>query len=348
MSDFELSKIPSGKIDQLPESLHPNLFTSAAWLGLLVDQYDFDFYVIKQSETQNFLPAAKISHFGFSKVTVLPFCDYIVPSAQDAPALANIIREIQKQFPDIPIEFKITLPAAINAKLLPFPLHHTAYCHTVDTAKNLDEVESAMDNSFMRGVRKAQSHDLNISMRSDVEALDRFYEIYCRQRISKFGKLPQPYSFFEKLRDRFFGSDNGFILQVEKDSTVIASMVILSHHNTLYYKFGCSLQEYLNHRPNNLLFYELFKYACNNNFSKVDLGLSGVSDSYKGLRRFKEYMGGVPENIYSLRIEPDAYDDTAEQQLNEFTSRLTQTIVEQQPNYEQADAFSETLYPYFA
>jgi lipid II:glycine glycyltransferase (peptidoglycan interpeptide bridge formation enzyme) len=141
---------------------------------------------------------------------------------------------------------------------------------------------------------------------------------------------------------------NGFIMEARKNSTVIASMMILAHHQTLYYKFGYSLEDYLDYRPNNLLFHQLYNYASENGFLAVGLGLSGVSKSYEGLVRFKEYMGGIPNNIYSFRINPENYDNAAEEQLNKFTSSLTKTIVSQQPDRETADAYSETLYPYFA
>lgn len=346
-SEIEVSSIDTSRHDQLSGNQYPNLFSSPKWINVLKSEYDYRFLKIGVPDSNNFLVVAQFNQFGISKVKGLPFCDYMIPSVTDAKTLNRLINHLNKHFSDIPVELKMVLPAKIGPNQLEYPLKHTAYRHIVDTSASMQRIKDNMDNSFIRGVRKAESFDLKVSITQGKEALDRFYDVYCKQRVEKFKKLPQPYSFFETICENFMSDDRGFILQAKKGKTVIASMMILAHHQTMYYKFGCSLPNYLNYRPNNQLFYRLFEHAHEHGFKQVDLGLSGVSKSYKGLVRFKEYMGGVADNIYSLRIEPAAYDATAESELQTFTSALTEKIVAKSPDKKTANAYSEILYPYF-
>ena len=323
----------------------PNLFYSEKWLHVLNSEYPFQFFGIH--DQTNFLLAAKVNHFGLRKIKSLPFCDYTIPSLDNAVILNQFIEELQHRFPDRLIELKILLPSTISIEDLKHPAKLTSYCHIVDTS-NKEMIEENMHSSFFRGVRKAQRNDLTSTFTRSKEAIDTFYNIYYKLRMNKFGKLPQPYSFFEKIWEEFVNNDSGFILEIRKNSTVIASAVILEHENRWYYKFGCSLEDYLELRPNNLLFYELFHSSNKKGIDEVDLGLSGVSKSYKGLVRFKEYMGGNRKNIYSLRLEPKNYDSSLEQEFKKFTSEMTNQIVSQQPDPKTASDFSNILYPYFA
>jgi hypothetical protein len=196
MNDISTSRVTLAEIENLPQHLYPSLFTSAKWLQTLLQEYNFELFCTRETGKDNFLIAAKIQHFGFTKIKLLPFCDYIIPSAENTEIFQELVHHLKNEFPSIPIEGKLGLPNDIKAETLSYPLQHTAYRHTVDTSRGIEKIQGRMDNSFLRGVRKAESEELSISITENKDALNRFYEIYCKQRISKFGKLPQPYTFF--------------------------------------------------------------------------------------------------------------------------------------------------------
>ena len=342
---MEIINLKDIELDSNLINNNPNLFYSERWLKILNSQYPYHFFAIHKDN--NFLIASKIDLFGFSKIKSLPFCDYTIPSVENTSILQELIGKLQSFYPNHPIEIKIIFPPELSKKALNYDLKHTAYCHSVDTSSK-KRIEANMHSSFLRGMRKAEKNGLDVTISVNKSALVTFYEIYHRLRMYKFGKLPQPYSFFEKIMEHFISNESGFILEIRKESTVVSSAIVLEHENIWYYKFGCSRANYLHLRPNNLLFFELLNYANKKGIHTVDLGLSGTTKSYEGLIRFKEYMGGKATNIYSLRLEPDDYSPAAERKLNNFTSQLTNQIISLDPGQEAVDKISTILYPCFA
>jgi CelD/BcsL family acetyltransferase involved in cellulose biosynthesis len=205
-----------------------------------------------------------------------------------------------------------------------------------------------MRSSFQRGVRKAKREGVTTERATTPAAMSTFYELHRSLRFGKFGKIPQPRRFFREIRKSFLDRDQGFVLQARRKGVVIGALVALRHRDMLYYKFGASAEDALEHRPNNLLFHDLLHHAVDEDLRAVDLGYSGAGESYSGLRRFKESFGGERHPITTFRVTPPGHDSTEEDELDDVLHRLTETVVEQQLDTEATDAFSEILYPYFA
>ncbi|MGB7395044.1 MAG: hypothetical protein WA913_11675, partial [Pricia sp.] len=122
----------------------------------------------------------------------------------------------------------------------------------------------------------------------------------------------------------------------------------LQHKSVLYYKFGASTEESLDLRPNNLIFDRLISYALENESTAIDLGLSGTGDSYKGLVRFKESMGGQPTPITYYQLDNGAENNDRNVAVKKWLGGLTDQIVSIQPNPTDTSALSEIIYPLFA
>jgi hypothetical protein len=345
MSLIPLKEFESGSVSLLNKHRFPNLFDSIKWLKLLNREYSFEFFAVMDED--DFLIVARIEKFGFTKIKSLPFCDYTIPSVKSSDVFNRLIQKLQSHFPNKLIELDFLEPSTIPEMDGKYEVAKKAYVHRVNTGSH-KVIDSNMNGAFLRGVRKAKKSGLNVNYSKSREALKTFYEIYHKMRINKFGKLPQPKSFFDSIWRDFINSGNGFVIEVKKESIVYASAVVLEHNGRWYYKFGTSRDNLLDERPNNLLFFELFGMACDKNISQVDLGLSGLSRQYRGLVRFKNYMGGIPQNIYSLRIEPENYNDKYETELKRFTSEVTRQIISQDPGIQSTDKFSRLLYKYFA
>ncbi len=142
--------------------------------------------------------------------------------------------------------------------------------------------------------------------------------------------------------------DRGFIVEAKRAGRIIASMMVLQHRKTLYYKFGCSLLDALEYRPNNLLFDALIRHAVEHQSEYVNLGLSGTSESYQGLVRFKESMGGERHDITYFESRPPQYDSENEQKFKALLSSLTEVMVAAPLDADTTSKLSEKLYPYFA
>ena len=70
----------------------------------------------------------------------------------------------------------------------------------------------------------------------------------------------------------------------EKKGKPIAGVISLYCNATILYWHGCSLQDYFDHYPNNLLHAEIIRDGCERGYDLYDLSPSG---GYAGVIKFK-------------------------------------------------------------
>ncbi|BAO55402.1 GNAT family N-acetyltransferase [Nonlabens marinus] len=320
-----------------------HLYNSSAWLNCIRDTYDFEVLLLVDEEDKYHAAFCKIDDDFGKRLISLPFSDYVPFLNTGVGYFEKLFNYCQQQYPDYQITLKTETSHELN---LPQQLSRKAVYHKV----KLQETESVFHKSFIRGVKKAQKSGVLIRIRNTPDALKDFYKLYHRLRINKFKSIPQPFIFFKAIYNQFIMKGDGFILEAISSDKVIASMIILEHKNTAYYKFGCSHDEFLDYKPNNLLFFELRKILFNRKFEYLDLGLSGCGDSYKGLRRWKDHVGGImhPISYWQMgsKLPPDRVEKIAEMKID--IQKKTQQIVENRLGPWETSERSKELYKYFA
>ena len=318
------------------------LFYSRSWFNVIEKTYGFKINAAIHSITNNYLIFALVENNLGKKLISLPFSDYIDYEKVDSDSEAEILTYLEKCYPNYSLLIKTNqevnkikwgrpIKVAVYHKILLNPDSNTTNIHS---------------NSFIRGVKKAKKNGLKIEMSHSLSSLEEFYEMNATYRIQKFNKVPQPYGFFKNIYNEFISKRNGFVMKAKYNERTIASALILSHCNNLYYKFGCSNPEFLKLRPNNLIFSELTNYAIENRFNTVDLGLSGIGDEYEGLRRFKESMGGTSYNITYLGKNSEYYPNKSTENFNLFIDHLIEEILRSQDS-KKIKKLSSVVYPYF-
>ena len=319
-----------------------HLFYAPAWIQVMTDTYGFRFFTALNTETNDFIIFALVDRPVGPKIVSLPFSDYTLIDLEQAAPLLTAIRQA---YPTVSIVLRVATGISAPA-VLGEPVRQ-AYYHRVDTTPS-DTTERQLSGSFRRGVRKAQKAGVQVQQSYDQEALREFYVLYHQLRIHKFESIPQPYVFFEQVWEKFIRDRQGFILQARREGQMIAAIVVLRHKNVWYYKFGCSAMDSLEHRPNNLLFAELIRMATETaEIDEIDLGLSGTGESYAGLVRFKESMGGQRLHITYYEQQPTDYDPGPEKAFKAMLSSLTEVMVQNELDIQATDQFSQIIYPYF-
>ncbi|MGB5944427.1 MAG: GNAT family N-acetyltransferase [Leeuwenhoekiella sp.] len=325
--------------------LHGNfLFHSQEWLDVLKGCYDFDFYVVRQKVSNQYLIFALIKNSFEQKLVSLPFSDYAGETNLKSSVVFDLLAALRAQFPKIPIIFKSRMTTIDDCKL-PLENIKQGFYHRINLkAKGITKPENIQSSSFKRAVKKATKAGVQVEKGHSEKVLKEFHRLYYELRLAKFHIIPQPYSFFRKIFEIFIKNEKGFILKATHQGQTIAAVIILIFKNVWYYKFGASGEDNLGLRPNNLIFDELTRMAILSDVEAIDLGFSGSGDSYAGLRRFKEQMGGEAEdiNVYKYSGSPEFEGDKS------LLSQLTKSIVEENLSQETVDKFSEILYPYFA
>ena len=320
-----------------------DLFYAEPWLSALQKSYGYSYQMAVDRATEQFIIFTALDNLGGKKVVSLPFSDYTCIDPQATGAIVRLMHRLQQQYPTIPVVLKTTYHHTHPLAPALGTATRRAYYHQVPT-----QTFPTLSSSFRRGVKKAIKSGVDVTLTSEKSSLMTFYRLYHQLRVQKFNSIPQPYTFFEHVFNEFVAKGKGFLLEATREAEVIASMMVLQHKQTLYYKFGCSRMSALEHRPNNLLFDTLVRHAVDHQYVGINLGLSGTGESYEGLVRFKESMGGERHHVTYFEHCPPAYDPTYDQKFKSMLSSLTGAIVEVPLDAQTTSKLSEQLYPYFA
>ena len=327
----------------LPEC--QNLFYSKKWIAVLKTGYGLDFVAVVNARTGHYLLFSVHDDLAGKKLQSLPFSDYVMPALAPEDA-EGLLHHALVHHPDAAVIFKATASLFSYFEAQQWRVMREALYHRVAIADE-DTMWKRLAPSFQRGLHKAKKNDVQVSLRYDREAVDRFYGLHAKLRQKKFHSLAQPRSFFHAVHQEYLEGQEGFVLEATRNEVLLASMIVLQHEQILYYKFGASEMEALDFRPNNLLFWHLLSWAREHGYQQVDLGLSGTSEAYQGLVRFKEAMGGVAHPIKYFRKDPPGFDHLREASFKKLLSELTGLFAGEGVELKTAQQAGEILYRYF-
>ena len=340
MTDSSWELLPADAPPPVPAA-PDELFVSPAWTGMLAACYRWTIRYAVQSAPRKVVPFVVLDDLAGRRVSAYPFSDYLPLKVDEAVALGEVLRVA---FP----QHRTVIKCIGSAADLPHQAGRSVVRQAV--AHRYHSADACPSASFRRGTRKAERAGIHIRRRHECAALERFVELYYRQRHQKFSSLPQPLHFFDRLQAEFVHVGNGFFHEAVYQDRVIASQVILRQGNGWFYKFGTSDTDGLSLRPNNLLFSRLTQAVDHGEAAFLDLGLSGNGAAYEGLRRFKSALGAHSFPLVYLADIPPGYDTEQEDALRKLTGRLVGNWTEQSATPPQAatNALSRALYPLFA
>jgi CelD/BcsL family acetyltransferase involved in cellulose biosynthesis len=106
---------------------------------------------------------------------------------------------------------------------------------------------------------------------------EAFYRLHVNTR-RRLGLPVQSRRFFRLLWSRMIQPDLGRVLLVDVGTDTVAGAVFLTWNRTVVYKYGASDPRYWSVRPNNLLFWEAIKWACESRYERLSFGASSPHD----------------------------------------------------------------------
>lgn len=334
---LSLSEVDPEQLDAVTDSL----FGCHAWLKVFESTYGLDYRVLYQNDKLLF-PLAVIDSALLKKITCLPFSDFVRFNSVDPQSLLNALHYLESTFP----EYHITYPSTFKPEDVPDGVD-VKRSHCYHEIPIVDGRPAKKAGSFKNKINIAKRNGLSVRFNDSPVAVETFYAIYKKLRFGKFKSIPQPRELFENVHHYFISQNSGFFVESVHESKVISSALVLRFKDVLYYKYSCSLYEYLYLRPNNLMLNGFINHAAQTGCKAVDLGRSGLGEEQKGLRQFKKHMGGVQKPITTFTAGPDA-TSIKNEALATFIERLTGEIVEQDLSDEATSRLSKIIYPYFA
>lgn len=269
-----------------------SVFHHPRWLELLRSQYGYEVQaccVGNGAGLEAGIPIARIeSRLTGRRLVALPFSDVCSPAfaAGAAPAardrLGRALAE-EAERADLDLTVHAAVPDLPGAQILGGYVRHL-----LPLSEDHAEVERRYSKSqIRRGIKKARREGLRSEHRTDPEALEAFYSLHVRTR-RRLGVPTQPKRFIRRFEE-LFDAGLGFVGLVLDGGRPVAAGVFLTFRGTVTYKYGASDRRSLGKRPNNLLFSEAIRWACESGFRTLDFGRTDLDN--EGLRSFKRAWG---------------------------------------------------------
>lgn len=268
------------------------IFHHPAWLALVGGHYRYALAAAVvlggDGEAVAGLPLALVpSRLTGRRLVALPAsdaCPPLVLPAAPPDTLAVLARTIEHERlrRQLPIEVRAAFPC-LGAPSVRF------LCHAVVLHDGVESAEGRFTPQVRRNVRKARREGVTVDRATDIRALETFYELFVQTR-RRLGVPTQPKAFVRGLAG-LFAQDLGFVAIARLAGHPVAAAVFLRTGGVLTYKYGASDRSFQHVRPNNLLFAQVIRWACEEGALTLDLGRTDLEQD--GLAAFKRSWGAI-------------------------------------------------------
>lgn len=159
------------------------------------------------------------------------------------------------------------------------------FTHLLSLEGDFERLKSSFSRGQKSNIKQAQKKGVTVRIGSSVHDYEHYYQIY-QDTLKRWGArtgIRYPWDLFRNLFEA--GSPDIKLWLAEKEGKLIAGVIALYCNATVLYWHGCSLQDYFDHYPNNLLHAEIIRDACEQGYALYDLSPSG---GYEGVIKFKD------------------------------------------------------------
>jgi FemAB-related protein (PEP-CTERM system-associated) len=174
---------------------------------------------------------------------------------------------------------------------LPLEPHGGKVTLVLELEADPDRLWGRLNGKVRNQVRKALTSGLAASW-SGIEGLDAFYDVFA-VNMRDLGSPVHGRGFFAAILEEFAGSA-GLVL-VRRDGLPIGGGLCLFFRDRVVMPWASSLREYHSFCPNNLLYWEVIRRACEKGYRQFDFGRSSPGS---GTYRFKQQWGAVDQPLH--------------------------------------------------
>ena len=342
---------------QLANGPAGSLFTSPPWIQAVCDSYDFTpeaRIAVSDSGTPiGGFAWVTIDDIRGTRISALPFCDRADPifsptfpdpdgtssGSLGAAGLAGLADDALATATPLTLRCFSDTPATRDPRLR--EVGEVAW-HGTPLDCTEEELYRRISSVSRRNIKAANRNGVRVIASTELDAVHSFHRLHVWLRKHKYRLLAQPVEFFERIWQQFSPDDAVITLLAEINGEVAAGAMYLIWGDTLYYKFGASLADYLPKRPNDALYWAACRLAIERGLRQVDWGISDLDQP--GLVSYKRKWASEERRVVTLRGGPDP---TPETEVGAMLGELTRLFTEESVPDEISTKAGALLYRHF-
>lgn len=295
-------------------SSHPSasVFHSVPWLRAIQRTYGYKPVVFTTSHPDaplaNGIVFCKVdSWLTGRRLVSLPFSDHCEPLVDNPASASEIAEELRNRLGTGKWKYIELRPTGEYSELVGVTGEPPCWLHVLDLRPAAEELlkkthKTAIQQPIKRAEREGITHEFGYSDR----LLNAFYGLLILTR-RRHQLPPQPIEWFKNLAAAM--GDQFQIRVAFKDGEPIASVVMLSHKETLVYKYAASDTRFNNLGGTSFLLWKAIADAKQAGLTSMDFGRSDADN--QGLISFKERWGTKASKLTYLRWSKKQGSDVA-------------------------------------
>ncbi len=272
-----------------PTASHYHL---SGWRRVVHESYGhraFYLWARENGETQGILPLILIRStlFGRSLVS-MPFLDEGGICSNGEEVRTALYQEALRWFEYYKADYldlRHRQPSGLD-----LPLHASKVTLTMELADNPEQMWKGLDAKLRNQIRKAQRSGLTASWCGHEHIYDFYHVLATNMR--DLGSPVHGRRFFTAILQQF--PDSARLLIVRKGTQSIGAGLCLLWKDSLLMPWASSRREFFSMCPNNLLYWEAIRWACEKGYQTFDFGRSSPQS---GTYRFKKQWGAIEEAL---------------------------------------------------
>jgi lipid II:glycine glycyltransferase (peptidoglycan interpeptide bridge formation enzyme) len=231
----------------------------------------------------------------------IKFRSYLYHCKDSSEFLKRTIQLCKKKgIPILEIYTHYNLDEILSSKFKNFRVEQTySSTYILDLKLSEDAIWKNMSKVCRQNIKKANNSDIKIRDTKNMNDFDTWWEIY-KLTGSRGQFVKQRY---EMVKEVFESEEISKLFVAIVDDKIVAGAFILIHKIPVWW-LGGSLPEFWKFMPNNLIQWEIIRWAIKERYPFYDFG--GATRENEGPSEFKRKFGGeYKENhIYTIILKP--------------------------------------------
>jgi len=249
------------------------LYQTYEWSQLISEVHGYKLFMLE--EDNGLLPLAYVKSLIFGdRLISIPFADYGGPCARSESAANLLISKAEGIATKLDVDFiEVRSPSEEYFEVFErrgFVRRDDYFTFILPLDQELDLLWKGIGDKNRNMVRKAEKNSMQIRHAKDESDVNLFYELYLKT-MRGLGSPPNPHAYFEKIWSLFYPKNAVMLMAVYKDKCIASSLYFI-HGDKIHYAYNCSLTEYAELAPNNLIQWYIIKWGNEHGFKQLDFG----------------------------------------------------------------------------